>query len=173
MSNKRVVYLVDGYNVIGSWTELKELKGDIEKARDVLIDIVMEYGAFEQLEICIVFDACFTNNDLTEEMLTEYCSIVYTGNSETADSYIERKSYGLVKAGREVYVVTSDGMEQSVVLGIGAYRISSSEFYREIKAAKKLLCEEYNDSNLINRIEIHEKIDFETLTKMEKLRRQF
>ena len=110
-------YLVDGYNVINAWPELIRLRANLDEARDVLLHILTEYSAFENYEMTVVFDAFFTEDEEHELSIAEKMKVIYTGAGETADSCIERLAYAAVRDGREVHVVTSDGAEQSVILG--------------------------------------------------------
>ena len=167
-------YLIDGYNVINAWPELVRLRGNLDEARDVLVHILTEYGAFENYEMTIVFDAFFTEDEEHELQITDRMRVIYTGAGETADSCIERLAYTAVRAGREVHVVTSDGAEQSVILGAGAYRITSPELRRSVKKAKKLMKTEYIGAHTqpLGRIEVHERLDRDTLARLEEMRRK-
>ena len=167
-------YLIDGYNVINAWPELIRLRGNLDEARDVLVHILTEYGAFENYEMTIVFDAFFTEDEEHELQVTDRMKVIYTGAGETADSCIERLAYTAVRAGREVHVVTSDGAEQSVILGAGAYRITSPELRRSVKKAKKLMKTEYIGAHTqpLGRIEVHERLDRDTLARLEEMRRK-
>ena len=171
---KSEYYLVDGYNVINAWPELMRLRGNLNEARDVLVHILTEYGAFENYEMTVVFDAFFTEEEEHELQISDRMKVIYTGAGETADSCIERLAYTAVRAGREVYVVTSDGAEQSVILGAGAYRITSPELRRSVKKAKKLMKAEYMNphSRSLGRIEVHERLDYDTRARLEELRRR-
>lgn len=171
---KSEYYLVDGYNVINAWPKLMCLRGNLNEARDVLVHILTEYGAFENYEMTVVFDAFFTEEEEHELQISDRMKVIYTGAGETADSCIERLAYTAVRAGREVYVVTSDGAEQSVILGAGAYRITSPELRRSVKKAKKLMKAEYMNphSRPLGRIEVHERLDYDTRARLEELRRR-
>ena len=167
-------YIVDGYNVINAWPELIRLRGNLDEARDVLVRILAEYGAFENYEMTIVFDALFTEDEERVIELGRRLRVIYTGAGETADSCIERLAYTAVRAGREVHVVTSDGAEQSVILGAGAYRITSRELRRSVKKAKKQMKAEFMNPHIqpLARSELHERIDRDTLARLEELRRR-
>mgnify|MGYP001020925457 FL=1 len=171
---KSEYYLVDGYNVINAWPELMRLRGNLNEARDVLVHILTEYGTFENYEMIVVFDAFFTEEEEHELQISDRMKVIYTGAGETADSCIERLAYTAVRAGREVHVVTSDGAEQSVILGAGAYRITSPELRRSVKKAKKLMKTEYIGAHTqpLGRIEVHERLDRDTLARLEELRRR-
>ena len=167
-------YLIDGYNVINAWPELIRLRGNLDEARDVLVHILTEYGAFENYEMTVVFDAAFTEDEENVLRVNDRMKVIYTGAGETADSCIERLAYTAVRAGREVHVVTSDGAEQSVILGAGAYRITSPELRRSVKKAKKLMKAEFMNPHLppFARNEVHERLDHDTLARLEELRRK-
>ncbi|MDD3114482.1 MAG: NYN domain-containing protein [Anaerovibrio sp.] len=166
-------YIVDGYNVINSWPELMALRSDLSEARDRLIHMLSEYGAYEKYNMTIVFDALFTAAEENIERVNPHLEVVYTGHGETADSYIERLAYDFVRLGREVHVVTSDGAEQSVILGAGAYRHPSREFYQLLKKAKKEIQDRYLGRVVlpVSRNEIASRIDAETLAKLDALRK--
>lgn len=166
-------YIVDGYNVINLWPELVNLRNDLSEARDRLVHILAEYGAYEKYDMTVVFDALFTADDERVEQVNKHLEVVYTGRGETADSYIERLAYDSVRMGREVHVVTSDGAEQSVILGAGAYRHPSGEFHRMVKRAKKEIKDKYLGKVVlpVSRNEIASRIDAETLAKLDALRK--
>ena len=170
----REYYIIDGYNVINSWPELMKLRGDLSEARDRLIHMLIEYGAYEKYNMTVVFDALFTEDEKHIEVINPHFDVVYTGRGETADSYIERRAYDYVRRGSEVHVVTSDGAEQSMVLGAGAYRHPSREFYRIIKRAKKELQKGYLDKVKlpVSRNEIGNNLDAATMAKLDALRKK-
>ena len=169
----REYYIIDGYNVINSWPELMKLRNNLAEARDTLVHLLSEYGAYERYEMIVVFDALFTDSEEHVEKVNEHFMVVYTGKGETADSYIERNAYEYVRLGKEVHVVTSDGAEQSVILGAGAYRHPSKEFHRILKRAKKELRREYLNKPVfpISRNEISSHLDADTLAKLDALRK--
>lgn len=173
MSRKREHYIIDGYNVINSWPELIRLRNDLSEARDKLVHQLAEYGAYEKLDITIVFDAMFTDDEEHHEKVNEHMELIYTGEGETADSCIERLAYDSVRCGREVHVVTSDGAEQSVILGAGAFRIPSSEFRKFVHRIKKQLKKEYlgHVTLPVSRLEIEDRLDSDTVKKLDALRK--
>lgn len=170
----RVHYVVDGYNVIHAWPELKKLLANIDEARDRLIHILTEYAEFERYELTIVFDALMTDDEEHVEGLGKNARVIYTGAGETADSRIERLAYEEARRGREVHVVTSDGAEQSVILGAGACRVSAAEFGRQVRRVKKQLRKEYlGEVRLpLARLEVSERLDSETAKRLDALRKQ-
>ena len=129
--------IVDGYNVINSWTDFAKLRKDnLEHARDLLREKILEYAVFKGYSGLLVFDAQEVQGSAEEENYGAV-TVIYTDEGETADSWIERKTYELNKNGDKVFVVTSDYAEQINILGSGAYRISAREFKEEYRRAKK------------------------------------
>lgn len=129
--------LVDGYNVIFSWDKLKALaKDNIDGARNALINILCNYQGYKKCEVILVFDAYKVKGAVREVEKENNITIVYTKEAETADMYIEKASYKLAKNNR-VRVVTSDALEQLIILGNGALRVSSREFEYEVEQAQE------------------------------------
>ena len=172
-SRIREHYIIDGYNVIHAWPELSTLVGDLSEARDRLIQIMTEYGAYENYDIIVVFDALYTADEAHEEKRGSHVTILFTAAGETADSCIERLAYELVRARREVHVVTSDGAEQSVILGAGAYRLPPGEFRKRVRRVKEKLRRDYLEAPIfpLTRNEIRSHIDKETAEKLDRLRK--
>ena len=128
--------LVDGYNVIFSWDNLSRLaKDNIDAARSVLVNVLCNYQGYKKCRLILVFDAYKVKGSVREIETVGGISIVYTKEAETADMYIEKVSHKLAKNNR-VRVVTSDGMEQLIILGSCALRVSSRAFLEEVKAAE-------------------------------------
>lgn len=129
--------LVDGYNVIFAWDNLRELsKGNIEGARNTLINILCNYQGYKKCEVILVFDAYKVKGNTREVEKIDNINIVYTKEAETADMYIEKVSHKLARS-HKVRVVTSDAMEQLIILEGGALRVSSREFLYEIQQAEE------------------------------------
>ena len=141
--------LVDGYNIIFAWPELKELsRVSLEDARKSLQDILSNYRGFKPCELILVFDAYkVAGNPGTAE---EYhgIHIVYTKEAETADNYIEKTIRQIArKENSRVRVATSDALEQVIILGGGALRVSAKEFRAEVEAAKVEIAEIIRQNN--------------------------
>lgn len=129
--------LVDGYNVIFSWDNLKELaKDNIDGAKNTLINILCNYQGYKKCEVILVFDAYKVKGNAREVEKINNINIVYTKEAETADMYIEKVSHKLAK-NNKVRVVTSDALEQLIILEGGALRVSSKEFFFEIQKAEE------------------------------------
>ncbi len=131
--------LVDGYNIIFAWDDLKKLsQADLDAARGQLIERLRNYQGFLQSPVIVVFDAYkVKNNPGSIEHFGDF-SVVYTKEAETADMYIERVTHELGKK-HKVRVATSDGLEQIIILGHGALRVSAENFRREVEQAEKAI----------------------------------
>ena len=125
--------LADGYNIIFAWDDLRRLaKENLDDARSKLIDRLRNYQGFRRCPVIVVFDAYkVKGNPGNIEKMGDF-SVVYTKEAETADMYIEKAAYDLSKHHR-VRVATSDGLEQIIILGGGALRVSASAFEQEVK----------------------------------------
>lgn len=142
------VLVVDGYNIIGAWDELKKLKEvDIGHARDRLIELMADYQAFSGIRVVIVFDAHYVRGPASTETVFQV-ETIYTKENETADECIEKlvTKYKTVK--NDVYVATSDFMEQRIIFGRGALRKSARELLIELN---EIVCQ------IEENIEIHNK----------------
>lgn len=129
--------LVDGYNVIFSWDNLRELsKTSIDGARDMLTNILCNYQGYKKCNVILVFDAYKVKGNTREIERVNNIDIVYTKEAETADMYIEKVSHKLAR-NHKVRVVTSDYLEQLIILGNGALRVSSQEFLYEVNQAQE------------------------------------
>lgn len=140
--------ILDGYNLIFAWDELKyAAECDFSLARDMLIRIMCSYTAFRKCHASIVFDAYKRQGGEGSEELCGNVKVVYTKEAQTADSYIEKLSKELVES-YTVRVVTSDYEEQNIILGNGALRVSPKEFHAEVENTTS----EIND--VINKIKL-------------------
>lgn len=135
--------LVDGYNIIYAWAELRDLAAaDIKAARDKLIDILCDYAGISGFSVILVFDAYRVPGGAREVARQGGIDIVYTKEAETADLYIEKTAHSLSQKHR-VYVATSDAIEQVIIYGAGAYRLSARGLLEQILAAKERMRQEY------------------------------
>ncbi len=131
--------LVDGYNIIFAWDELKEIaKKDLNSARDKLTDILCNYQGFTRCELILVFDAYKVKGNTGSVEKIHNINVVYTKEAETADMYIEKTAHTLAPNHR-VRVATSDSLEQIIILGSGAVRVSANELLSEVKNAEKAI----------------------------------
>ena len=128
--------LVDGYNIIHAWDELRKLgREDLDSARERLVGRLRNYQGWKKCKVIVVFDAYKVKGNPGSIERAGDVSIVYTKEAETADMYIEKTTYALSKERRDhrVRVATSDGMEQMIILGHGAVRMSAAELEFEVK----------------------------------------
>ena len=165
--------LVDGYNVINAWPEFEEYKDNLEHARDKLVDMLAGYGAYKDFQVVVVYDAhSVAGGDNCIDVLPGRLQVVYTREGETADSYIEKLAYQLVRAGYGVYVVTSDWAEQMVILGVGAWRVSARELRNQVREAAKVMRGAHEESVLNRRRhEIGNRLDEAVLRRLDEMRR--
>ena len=129
--------LVDGYNIIFAWESLQELaETSLEAARGKLMDILCNYQGFTGYTLIVVFDAYRVKGNPGEVFRYHNIHVVYTKEAETADQYIEKTTHELGHKHR-VLVATSDHLEQVIVMGQGARRISATDFQEEVKRVEK------------------------------------
>ena len=128
--------LVDGYNIIFAWDELKSIaRENLDAARTALCDLLCNYQGYKKNRVIAVFDAYKVKGGLGSVEKYHNIHVVYTKEAETADAYIEKATYELGKHHR-VKVATSDGPEQLIILGHGALRLSASNFREEIEGVQ-------------------------------------
>lgn len=163
---------VDGYNVINSWAELRDIKDySLEAARQKLIDYLQNYAAFKGYKVIVVFDAHMVSGSLQKkEKIGDYLTVVYTKEGETADSYIE-KTVDSIGRKTEVVVVTSDSLEQQLAFQRGAIRMSSIEFYFDVKEAENKISTKAQKKYSEKRHLLEDRIQKDVLEKLEKIRR--
>lgn len=128
----REYLLVDGYNIIFSWEELYKLaKENMDAARYKLMDILSNYQGFKKCNVILVFDAYKVKGGVGSVQKHHNIEVVYTKEAETADQYIEKVTHDIAKD-HNVIVATSDALEQLIILGKGATRLSANDFKDEI-----------------------------------------
>ncbi len=140
---KEEYLLVDGYNIVFAWEDLKSLSEiNIDAARNKLLDRMCNYQAFKGCRLTVVFDAYRLQNHPTETLDYHNISVVYTKTAETADKYIERFAHRHASE-FEVTVATSDKLEQIIILGAGCRKLSADEFLSRVEGAEERLREEH------------------------------
>ena len=143
--------LVDGYNVIFAWDELKAVaRNSLEGARHLLMDLLCNYQGYKKCVIILVFDAYKVKGNPGSVEHYRNIHVVYTKEAETADAYIERATYEIAREHR-VRVATSDNLEQLIILGHGAVRVSAREFKEEVEAAEGRISAIIDQNNLHGR----------------------
>ncbi|MGN0702782.1 MAG: NYN domain-containing protein [Lentihominibacter sp.] len=146
--------LVDGYNIIFAWEELRELaKVSIDGAREALIEILANYRGFRKCRVIAVFDAYRVKGGRRHTEQQGDVTVVFTAEAETADTYIERTTFmmsgkgepaggdGTVRTKYRVRVATSDRLEQMIIMGNDAQRISATDFRGEVEAVNQEIAE--------------------------------
>ena len=162
--------LVDGYNIIFSWEELNELaKENIHAACDKLMDILSNYQGYRKCTLILVFDAYKVEGHVEEIILYHNIYVVYTKEAETADQYIEKTVH---RIGRQyqVTVATSDGLEQVIIMGQGAHRISAQGLKKEIEDTEKTAREEWHQRRQSSKTYLFDHMSEEMQEQMEKIR---
>lgn len=163
--------LVDGYNIIFANSDLTTIAEEsLEMARTKLCDALCEFKALTHYRIILVFDAHQVVGG--EGSVTTYRNIkvVFTKEAETADHYIESAAYKLSNKKDRITVATSDTLEQLIILGQGAGRISAEDLWTEIETAKEEVRARYIKNRPIKNNPIASLLDAETAQKLEEMR---
>lgn len=161
---------VDGYNVLNAWDEVKKYKDDFEFARFKLVDMLCDYASFSGVKVVVVFDAHKQLGGVERNEKHKGIDVVFTKEGEIADCYIERKVY-LLSEKHDIGVVTSDNLEQNIVLQMGAIRITPMEFLENIKQTNSKITEKTELSYVESKNLLENCIGKDILEKLEKMRR--
>ncbi|MEG1410677.1 MAG: NYN domain-containing protein [Terrisporobacter sp.] len=164
--------IIDGYNIINAWEDLKRIAiDDLDASREKLINIIIEYAEFSGQKAIVVFDAYNVKNSMEKVEKRKYITVVYTKEHQTADSYIEKLITSLHKYD-VVKVATNDYAEQQIILGKGATRVSSRELKIDVEEAKtRMKSKQTSSQRKIQRNWLEDRLDKETLSKLENIRR--
>lgn len=167
---KRNILLVDGYNIIGAWPELKKLKHEqLEEARNLLIERMAEYQGHTGWRVIVVFDA-YLAKGIESKMKRHKVEVLFTRENETADERIEKLVSELSHRKVQIHVATSDYTEQWVVFAQGALRKSARELEIEMKNIQSSISTRvkgYEESRPTSRITLTPEVE----AIFEKLRR--
>ena len=162
--------LVDGYNILFSWPELKELaEVDVRAAQTKLMDILSNYQGYKKCILILVFDAYKVEGHQEEIFTYHNIHVVYTKEAETADQYIEKTVHRIGRY-HQVTVATSDGLEQVIILGQGANRMSAKGLKEEIEETGKMIRQEWHQHRQSSRNYLFDHADEETAKLMEEVR---
>ncbi|BBN97395.1 NYN domain-containing protein [Sporolactobacillus terrae] len=165
------ILIVDGYNVIGAWTELKQLqKDDFECARDMLIDKLSEYQSVTGWQVILIFDAYLLPGKETKTKKSKI-DVIYTKKSEKADQKIEGLIKKLQNVKTRIHVATSDMAEQWAVFSQGALRKPSRELIEEIRQIERQIKKSTSNERKASITKIY--LDEATRKKLEQMRRGF
>ncbi|MBE5761035.1 MAG: NYN domain-containing protein [Clostridiales bacterium] len=165
-----MILVIDGYNVIGAWPDFKN-SINLQESREKLIEIMCDYAGYTHDRVILVFDAYLGQNALRTQENISGIEVVYTKNGETADNYIERLINDLCKnltKQIEVRVATSDLLEQTIVMGRGAARISSLELRSLVMGARQTGKQSHPKEP---KTSLDMRLSPEILEKLEKMRR--
>ena len=163
--------LVDGYNIIFAWDNLNAItvQSSLDHARQILIDALSDYGVYTDQNIIIVFDAHkVTDGKEFSQAYNNTVTVVYTKEKETADTYIERTSKTLVK-NYTVKVATSDSIEQIIIIGQGATRMSAKSLKTEVDLNKQKI-KDIIEKRPIKTNMLIDNVDKKTAEWLEKMR---
>lgn len=162
--------LVDGYNIIFSWEELKDLATvSIDGARNKLMDILCNYQGFKHCELIVVFDAYKLEGHPVEISNYHNIHVVYTKEAETADQYIEKLVHQIGKK-YDVTVATSDKLEQVIILGQGAKRLSAKDFKEEVERMNQQIRTDYLEKQEKSHNYLFDHLDEDLANYVEEMR---
>ncbi len=163
--------LVDGYNIIFAWDELKSLaEANIDAARDKLIDILCDYQGYKKSTLILVFDAYKVQGNQGSVQKINNIYVVFTKEAETADQYIEKTVHEIGKQ-YHVTVATSDRLEQMIILGQGAARMSARELKEDVEQMKQQIREDVEERRLHHgKNYLFDQLDEEMAKYVEELR---
>ncbi len=162
--------LVDGYNIIYAWEELKKLADvNIDSARMELQEILCNYQGYHKENVILVFDGYKVKGNLGSVLKFHNIHVVYTKEAETADQYIEKVTGAYLKEG-QVRVATSDRLEQMIILGQGAQRVSARDFHKEIREMNGHIRKHYIEKPTSRRNSFIDNLPPEMAEMLEKMR---
>ena len=170
VAGRKPLLIVDGYNVIGAWSEAEKKGWSLDESRDRLMRQLEDYAGFSGEEILLLFDGYQSERTTTTEEKHGDLTLIFTRHGETADSYIERAAAQTPRY-RELRVATSDGLEQSQVLSSGAIRMTSRELLRELREMRKSGMSAHQNQPNMNRNTIFSRMPEDIRARLEKLRR--
>lgn len=165
--------VVDGYNMIGTWPELRRLKAiDLSAARDKLIEILSEYAVCSGKRVVLVFDAHQVPGMPGRNTVNNHVLVLFTKKEETADECIERLVGELKQPHRRrLFVATSDYAEQRIIFGRGALRISARELLRFVQDSERAISEQV-DRMKPQHITLNDGLEEEVKNLLERWRRE-
>ncbi|MBE9029714.1 NYN domain-containing protein [filamentous cyanobacterium LEGE 11480] len=170
------IFLVDGYNIVGAWRELKKARDKLglEEARRKLVEMLMGFASYHGYNLQIVFDAQYQDTPGSREVITKFVSVYYTNAGQTADTYIEKTCadfrQDLRKFDHRLIVATNDTAQKLTVIGYGAEWLSAERLANEVELAamstrsKQKLVPKKPSGRLMN------SLDPESQAKLDRLR---
>lgn len=164
------ILLVDGYNIIGAWRQAEKEDWPIDESRDRLCHMLEDYAGYTGQEVIVVFDGYRQARRISSVDAKTSITLVYTKHGQTADQYIEQLC-GQIPAYRTVRVATSDQVEQTLVLGRGATRLSARELLGELKAERLRGRDKHIAPHAERRTSLFSALPKEQIEALEALRR--
>lgn len=166
---KEEYLLVDGYNVIFAWPELKELAEDnMDGARTKLLDILSKYQGIRNCQIIAVFDAYRVQGHSEEIIDYDNIHVVYTREAQTADHFIEKFAHDNQRK-YNITVATSDGLQQIIIRGTGCAVLSAGELKKEIEWVNKRVMQTYQEKQTVDRNYLKDALSAESRRQMEEI----
>ncbi len=162
---------VDGYNIIGTWPEAVRNGWPLDECRDRLIHILQDYAGYTGQEVWLIFDGYKAERPVRSVDERDGLTVVYTRHGETADHFIERMCQ-LLPRYREARVATSDGVEQTLILGRGATRLSARELWRELEKERSSGRRRHRSPSAQQRTALSSALSAEQYAELDRLRRQ-
>lgn len=161
--------MIDGYNFINAWGDLKSIAADdLDSARKKLIDVLADFSGYKGYRITVVFDSHLVKGASCKKEVINSIEVVFTKEGETADSYIEKYVHDNAKF-ESIIVVTSDYLEQLIILGEGAIRMPPRELIYEIENYKKEL--DRKRQLKVEKNKLEDKLDKSIIEILEKFKK--
>ncbi|MDD3659752.1 MAG: TetM/TetW/TetO/TetS family tetracycline resistance ribosomal protection protein [Lachnospiraceae bacterium] len=167
-TDQKEYLLVDGYNIIFAWEELSSLAAlNLDAARQKLMDILCNYQGYRQCILILVFDAYKVKGNIGEKQEYHNIHVVYTKEAETADAYIEKTTHEIAKQNK-VVVATSDGMEQMIILGHGATRLSAQGLKEEVIKTNEMIRQDIDEQKTKGKVYLGDHMNETLLNEFNK-----
>ena len=162
--------LVDGYNIIFAWPELKSLaETNLDSARIRLQDILCNYQGFKKCRVILVFDGYKVKGNPGEVLKYHNIHVIFTKEAETADQYIEKVTQEIGRT-HHVRVATSDGLEQVIILGKGAVRMSARDLFKEISETNDEIHKQHLERIPSKKNRLFDNVDADLFQYLEDIR---
>lgn len=167
--NKEEYLLVDGYNIIFAWPELKDIaRENMDIAKAMLIDYLSKYQSVKQCKVILVFDAYRVQGHPEEVIEHDNLYIVYTKEAQTADQYIEKFAHDNQKK-YNITVATSDGLQQIIIRGEGCALLSARELREKVKTTNERVIKEFKEKQIVKRNYLKDALSDETRQQIQKM----
>jgi len=166
---KEEYLLVDGYNIIFAWPELKELaKENMDSAKSRLFDYLSKFKSVMNCQVIVVFDAYRVQGHPEEVIEYDNLYVVYTREAQTADQYIEKFAHDNRRK-YDITVATSDGLQQVIIRGEGCALMSATELREKVKMTNENIIKSFNEKQAVDRNYLADKLTDEARRQMKKL----